>query len=139
MSRLRTLYVIAANTALLLCLVQATTDACILAFDDWLWRLAVPEMSEAARRNYAHMSPAGFAALMDTFDRVRFRYHPVVGFQTAPITSPLVNVDAHGIRANHPAPRADAYVDAVRYSAEASGVIARVIAERSSLAPAPAQ
>lgn len=105
MSRLRTTYLIAANTALLLCVVQVATHVGILATESLLWRRSRPAMSDAVRRNYAHMSASEVTALRDAFDRVRFRYEPVVGYMNAAISSPLVNVDADGIRANGPARR----------------------------------
>ena len=36
---------------------------------------------------------------------MRFRFEPGVGLLPDAITSPLVNIDAHGIRANGPHPR----------------------------------
>lgn len=106
MKHLRVPYFIAANTAILIILAQVTTHLAIRTYDLVVPPLLVPAMSEAVRRNYAHMAPADVDELMRVTTHLRFRYAPVVGFLPDLVTSRFVNVDAHGIRANGPSPRA---------------------------------
>lgn len=105
MKHLRATYFIAANTAILLGIMQACTYAALGVYDRVVPAVLAPRMSEAVKRNYAHMTPDDLADLLRTTRALRFRYEPVVGFIQEPTTSRFVNTDPRGIRANGATPR----------------------------------
>jgi hypothetical protein len=105
MNRLRTWFIVAANTALLFWLLQIGAYAILVVYDNIVLRLLRPPMSEAERQNFAHLSPEDFDDLERATGRLRFRFEPGIGVLQAEIQSRLVNVDRYGIRANGRSPR----------------------------------
>ena len=103
--RLRVTYFIVANTLILLVLIQVVTHAALLFYERTLPALTAPGMSEAARRNYAHMTTADRDELLRVGPKVRYRYEPVVGYLRQETASRFINIDAFGIRANGKTPR----------------------------------
>lgn len=100
MSRLRTLYLIVANTAILLIVVEVGTHLALTTYDHLVVPMLRPSLSASVQQNYAHMTAADRDELLDALDRHRWRYEPVVGLVEAPATSKFLNVDEHGIRQN---------------------------------------
>lgn len=105
MTRLRSAYFIVANTAILLWVLQTGACAVLNTYDRVVPPLLKPAMSEAVKRNYAHMTAQEQNELFKTTRALRFRYEPVIGFMQQQVTSRFVNVDAHGIRSNGPTRR----------------------------------
>lgn len=105
MKTLRPVYFIAATTALLLVVVEVGAHFSMKAYDQWVAPLLRPELSEAAKLNYAHLAPPDLAELRQAFDAQRFRYEPVVGFIEGKTASRFLNVDEYGIRQNGPSRR----------------------------------
>lgn len=101
-ARLRAAYFIAANTALLIWVLQAGACAGLGVYDLVVPALRRAPMSPEVEQNYAHMPRPDRDALLAATRAARFRYEPVMGMTTQAITSRFVNVDAHGIRANGP-------------------------------------
>jgi len=99
-TRLRTLYIIIANTAILLLVIQFGTDAALRAYYSYGSPLFPQRLSEAEQQNYAHMAPDDVATLLRASRNLQFRYAPVMGYITAPTVSQFINVDADGIRAH---------------------------------------
>lgn len=108
---IRPTYLIIANTAVLFCALQIGACAFLLAYDRTVPALLAPESSDAEARNYAHLSPEDVAAIHAASSRQRFRYEPGIGLVQDAITSPLLNVDAHGIRSNGSGQRPIAALD----------------------------
>jgi hypothetical protein len=100
MTRLRSAYTIVANTAILLVVVDVGAYLAMTTYDRVVAPMRRPDLSEAARRNYAHMRPAEVAELLRAFGAQRFRYAPVMGFLEDETTSRFLNIDEHGIRQN---------------------------------------
>lgn len=100
MKRLRVSYLIVANTAILLCLIQAGTDIAILTYERVEPGLSYRKLSEPARRNYAHLTPAEVDDLLRATGSLRFRYSHEAGFVHDATASRFVNIDAHGVRSN---------------------------------------
>jgi len=100
MTKLRTTYFIAANTALLIWLLQFSACVGLRTYDVVVPALSRPPMSEAVKQNYAHMSAADQADLFASANSLRFRYEPVVGIRQREVASRFINVDAHGIRSH---------------------------------------
>lgn len=105
MTQLRSIYFIAANTALLMWMLQFGACIGLRAYDRIVPALLSPNLSEAVKANYAHMAPNDLDDLLQTTRGLRFRYEPVVGFMNEATTSRFVNIDVHGIRANSSTPR----------------------------------
>jgi hypothetical protein len=105
MTRLRALYLIVANTALLLLFVETSAHIAIRLYEAVRPALAYRRLSEPARAAYAHLMPAEVIELLRAADALRFRYTPEAGFVEDAMTSRFVNVDAHGIRSNGGGPR----------------------------------
>ena len=100
MKRLRQVYFIVANTAIVLVLAEAGTHVAIKTFHWVAPALSYQKLPEPARRNYAHMTPAEVDELLRVTGSLRFRYAPLVGFVQEATTSQFVNIDAYGIRSN---------------------------------------
>ncbi|MGE0862275.1 MAG: hypothetical protein AB7P34_00120 [Vicinamibacterales bacterium] len=111
MTHFRPAYLVAANTALLLWLLQIVACVGLRTYDHVMPALLSPPMSEAVQRNYAHMTAADRSELLATMRRLQFRYEPVIGIQQQQITSRFVNVNAHGIRSNGHAAESIASLD----------------------------
>lgn len=100
MTRLRTLYVVIANTAILVLLVELGAHVAITTHD-FVWSFFPAQtLIDPIKQNYAHMAPADVEELLRTTNSLRFRYDPVVGIMQRATKSQFVNVDEHGIRAN---------------------------------------
>lgn len=106
MKRLRTLYFVIANTAIVVLLIEAGAHVAIRTVQ-WIRSpdLSYARLTEPARRNYAHMTPAEVDDLLRVTGSLRFRYAPIVGFVQEATTSRFVNIDAYGIRSNGSAHR----------------------------------
>jgi len=100
MTQFRSLYFIAANTALLVWTLQFAACVGLRAYDSIVPALSNPPMSAAVKRNYAHMSAADQDDLFATTKDLRFRYEPVVGILQRQTSSRFINIDSHGIRSN---------------------------------------
>ena len=103
--RLRVTYFIVANTAILLLLIQFATHGTILFYEQTLPELMAPGLTEAVKRNYAHMTPQDRDELLRASRKVRYRYAPMIGFVLKETTSRFVNIDVYGIRANGNTPQ----------------------------------
>ena len=102
MKRLRVVYFMVANTAILLLLIQVGTHLAIRTYEDVLPRLLSPGRSDAVMQNYEHMAPNDRNDLLRATEVVRFRYAAVVGFVHQAISSRFLNIDEFGIRSNSP-------------------------------------
>lgn len=109
MKRLRPLYFIVANTAILVLVLELGAHGAIT-----LYRWVAPtlpmtrpttQLAEVAKANYAHMPLADVDEMLRVTLSLRFQYAPWVGYRHRQTTSRFVNVDAYGIRANGPVPR----------------------------------
>lgn len=100
MSRMRSAWLVAANTALLWLLLEGATDFGIRLVHLIRPAFGYSGLSDVARGNYAHMPPADVEELWRATLALRYRYLPAAGFIEAPLASPLINVDQHGIRSN---------------------------------------
>ena len=136
MMRIRPTYLIIANTALLIVVLQIGAYAFLNAYDVIVPAVMAPAMPEAVKRNYAHMAPEDFTALWRATRQMRFRFEPGVGLLQEAITSPLVNIDAHGIRANGPHPRPIASLEGTIWFLGGSTVVGDSIADHETI---PAQ
>ena len=93
-----------ANTVILLVLVIFAAHLCIKTY--YFVQKSAPSASayerlpEVARRNYAHMTPGDVDEMLNTFNTMRYRYAPWVGYREDVTKSRFVNIDAYGIRAN---------------------------------------
>ena len=105
MRRLRTIYVVVANTAILLLLVDLGTDVAIRTYQRIAPSLSREKLTAAARSSYAHMTPADVDDLLAATSRLHFHYVPLLGFVEGAITSRFVNIDQSGIRSNGKTPR----------------------------------
>lgn len=105
MRRLRTIYLVVANTAILLLLVDLGTDVAIKTYQRIAPSLSHAKLTDAARSSYAHMTPADVDDLLGATSHLHFQYVPLLGFVEGPITSRFVNIDRHGIRSNGKGPR----------------------------------
>jgi hypothetical protein len=128
--------VIIANTAALYCALQIGACAFLFAYDRTVPALLAPDPSDAAARNYTHLSPEDVAALHAATRRQRFRYEPGIGLVQSAITSPLLNVDAHSIRSNGSGHRPIAALDAAIWFLGGSTTFGESIADSETI---PAQ
>lgn len=136
MTKFRTVYFIAANTALLMWLMQFGACVGLRTYDAVVPALTLPPMSEAVKQNYAHMSAADQEELFKTAKNLRFRYEPVVGILQREVTSKFVNVDAHGIRSNGQGHRGLAALDGAIWFLGGSTTFGEGIADSETI---PAQ
>lgn len=90
MSRLRDAYFIAANTAILWLVVEAGAHLALVAYEGLKPTPGYHQLSEPARRTYAHLSPADVDELWRDTLALRFRYAPIVGFVEGPFASRFV-------------------------------------------------
>lgn len=100
MSRLRTAYVVAANAAILWLVVEAGAHVAITVYHRAKVDSGYAHLSDHARSNYAHMTPADVTELWRETLALRFRYMPIVGLVQDAMSSRFINIDAHGVRAN---------------------------------------
>lgn len=100
MTRLRTLYFIVANTALLILLAELAAHLGVSAWDVATPAFTYAKMAQPIRENYAHMPPADVDELWRNTLASRWRYEPIVGFVAEQQQSRFVNVNAGGIRSN---------------------------------------
>ena len=100
MSRLRSIYFIVANTAILLLLASLGTDVAIRIYQRVTPSLSRRQLTDAARSSYAHMAPADVDELLRAAGAMHFHYVPLLGFVEGAITSRFLNIDEHGIRSN---------------------------------------
>jgi hypothetical protein len=105
MNRLRTAYVIVANTALLLLAVEVSTHAAVRAYRYFVPAFTYDQLSDQARGTYAHMTRAEVEELWRTTLSLRVRYSSVRGATEDARTSRFVNIDARGVRSNGSGPR----------------------------------
>jgi hypothetical protein len=100
MSPLRSIWLIAANTAILWLLFEGGADVAIRTLRVIRPAFGYSELSDVARLNYAHMPAADVEELWRATMALRYRYLPVAAFTEAPLASPFINIDEHGIRSN---------------------------------------
>lgn len=134
--RIQPTYLIIANTAVLFCALQIGACTLLLTYDRTVTALLATEPSEAVARNYAHLSPDDVAALHAATSRQRFRYEPGIGLLLQAITSPLLNIDAHGIRSNGSGQRPVTTMDGAIWFLGGSTTFGESIADRETI---PAQ
>jgi hypothetical protein len=103
---LRTLYLILANTLVVLAVAILGAQLSIVAYLHHL-ETSHPygRLSDVAKRNYAHMLPEDVDDLLNVTNALRFRYAPRVGWREQATQSRFLNVDTDGIRANGATPR----------------------------------
>jgi hypothetical protein len=99
-SRLRTVFIVAANAALLMLVLELVSHRVILAHQAAALVRSYATIAPAVRDNYAPKTPAEIDELLRDAFTSRWRYEPTVGFVTAPQRSRFVNVNASGIRSN---------------------------------------
>lgn len=97
---LRVAYFVAANTAILLVLMQAGAALAIRFSEPDPPGLSASELNERELQNYAHMSPPDRDELLRATGAIRYRYEPVVGYLHEAVSSPFINIDGGGIRSN---------------------------------------
>jgi hypothetical protein len=136
MRRLWPAYLVAANTALLLVVLQVGAWSGLLVYDHVVRRLSLPPLNEAVRKNFAHLSAAEFTALERATGELRFRYEPGIGIIQAPLHSTLINVDDHGIRANGNQPRGIAALQGATWFFGGSTTFGEMVADHETI---PAQ
>jgi hypothetical protein len=99
MTRLRPLYFIVANTAILLLTIELGSHAAILLFRQGPHEARFEELPERVRRNYAHMRPEEVEDLIESTAAVRYRFS-AAGFVHQEMSTRFVNINDNGIRAN---------------------------------------
>lgn len=136
MERLRPLYFIAANTAILLVAALVGTHVAIRVYEDALPLRQSQGHSAAAMSTYSHMTQAEVEELWRAHWHVSFRYEPVVGFTHAAIATRFVNIDGFGIRANGPAARGITALDHAIWFLGGSSTFGEGVADHETI---PAQ
>jgi hypothetical protein len=99
MKHWRTIWIIAANSALLYGLLQLGAFVGLHIYDT-VTRWGQPSLSAAEQANYAHMTEADRDDLLRSTLALRFRYEPVLGFVMEETASRFVNIDSRSIRSN---------------------------------------
>lgn len=102
MKTVRMLYLILANTLVLLLFVLfAIHGAILLYYHDWVRSEdGYRSLPEVVRRNYAHMTSADVDELVRQDGAYRTRYESWVGWREAPVSWRFLNIDKYGIRSN---------------------------------------
>ena len=100
MTRWRTAYFIAINTALLWVVTLVATHAGIVSYHWLKARYGPVSMPPEARATYSGRTPAEIDQLWRDSLALRFRYQPVVGLVQEQLTSRFFNVDKFGVRSN---------------------------------------
>ena len=107
MKTVRTLYLVLANTLILLLAILLATHFFIKVYHRY--RSIPPRtfeiLPDIVKPNYRHMAGADVDALLFALDTLHMRYEPWVGYKEEETTSRFVNVDEYGIRANGPSRR----------------------------------
>lgn len=93
-------YIIFANTVLLFLLTVTITHVGLTSYHYLKVASLYHKLSEPARRNYSHMTPADVNDLLKTTATLRYRFAPWVGVRERPTASRFVNVNGYGIRSN---------------------------------------
>ncbi len=102
MRTVRVLYLILANTLILLALATLAAHLFLRVHIHFSQTSEqhFRSLSAAAKSAYAHMAPEAAEELLRNTDRLRFRYAQLVGWRERATKSRFVNVDANGIRSN---------------------------------------
>ncbi len=102
MKTVRMIYLVFANTLVLLLFVLVALHGALLIYDhDWTRsKEAYRNLPEVVKKNYAHMKPADAEELVMQARSFRTTYEPWVGWREAPVSSRFLNIDRHGIRSN---------------------------------------
>jgi hypothetical protein len=101
----RTIWIVAANSALLLLAVEFGTPGAVRAYRYFVPAFTYGQLGDQARRAYAHMTPAEVEELWRTTLSLSARYSIARGLTEDARTSRFVNIDARGVRSNGGAPR----------------------------------
>ncbi len=133
MNHVRAWYFVLANTALFFLALQLGAWVFLQAYDRAVPALLAPVDSEAVKRNYAHLRPEEFEALRVATRQQRFRFEPGVGLLPDVLTSPLLNVDAHGIRSNGTGHRPISALDGALWFFGGSTTFGERIADRETI------
>jgi len=106
MKRLRTAYLIAANTALLMLVLELASHLVIVSYRAIQPHSGYDAMSEPARQTYAPLTPGDINELWRDTVGARWRYEPIVGYVSEQLQSRFINISAEGIRSNGGEPAA---------------------------------
>lgn len=100
MRRMRSAYLVIANTAVLMLVIEFISHLGILGYRAQKPQLRFESLPPVVQRNYAHMPPADVTELWTETLALRWRYEPIVGFVPATMASRFVNVNEYGVRSN---------------------------------------
>lgn len=131
MSKLRSWYIVIANTAILIVVLQVAAYLTLRIYYAVVAAMP-PTLSEPVQRNYAHMSAGEQAELFRSHKALRFTLIPPV-IVYGPIRSRFLNIDQFGIRANGQELRPVSALEGATWFLGGSTTFGEIIADHETL------